>query len=43
VVVPGTLNPHKLLEELSQVMQVTGCRRLEEISYDLIFEPTFDS
>ena len=42
VVVPESLNPHKLLEDLTQVMRVTGCRALEEISYDLIFEPTFD-
>ncbi len=42
VIVPGALNPHKLLEELAQVMRLTGCKRLEEINYDLIFEPTFD-
>lgn len=42
VVVPGALNPYKLLEELAQVMRLTGCKRLEEINYDLIFEPTFD-
>lgn len=42
VVVPGQLNPHSLLEEFARVMRVTGCQRLEDIGYDLIFEPTFD-
>jgi isopentenyl diphosphate isomerase/L-lactate dehydrogenase-like FMN-dependent dehydrogenase len=42
VVLPGALNPHQMLEELSRAMRVTGCNTLDEISYDLIFEPTFD-
>ncbi len=42
VVVPAMVNPHRLLEELSQVMRVTGCKNLEDINYDLIFEPTYD-
>jgi 4-hydroxymandelate oxidase len=42
VVVPENLNPHKLLEDLAQVMRATGCHTLSEISYELIFEPTFD-
>jgi 4-hydroxymandelate oxidase len=41
VVVPGSLNPHRILEELTHGMRVTGCSSLAEVSYDLIFEPTF--
>jgi hypothetical protein len=41
VVVPGSLNPHRILEELEHGMRVTGCSGLSEVSYDLIFEPTF--
>ncbi len=42
VVVPAQLNPHHLLEEFTHVMRLTGCSALEEINYDLIFEPTFN-
>jgi 4-hydroxymandelate oxidase len=41
VVVPGSLNPHRILEELTHGMRVTGCSSLAEVNYDLIFEPTF--
>ena len=41
VVVPGSLNPHRILEQLAHGMRVTGCAGLEEISYDLIFQPMF--
>jgi 4-hydroxymandelate oxidase len=41
VVVPGSLNPHRILEELAHGMRVTGCSSLSEVSYDLIYEPTF--
>jgi hypothetical protein len=41
VVVPGSLNPHRILEELVQGMRWSGCSSLDEINYDLIFEPTF--
>ena len=41
VVVPGSLNPHRILEELTHGMRVTGCSGLSEVSYDLIYEPTF--
>ena len=42
VVVPEALNPRHLLEELTRVMRVTGCRSLDDVNYDLIFEPTFE-
>ncbi|MFN3267007.1 MAG: alpha-hydroxy-acid oxidizing protein [Deinococcales bacterium] len=41
VVVPGNLNPHRILEEFVQGMRWSGCSSLDEINYDLIFEPVF--
>ncbi len=41
VVVPGSLNPHRILEEFVQGMRWSGCSSLAEINYDLIFQPMF--